>query len=236
MKPIASILLVLATIQICHAEEKSIRVFVALCDNASQGIVPVPQRIGNGDQPDANLYWGCTEGLKAFFRASRQWKLEKREIPRDQVVLERLEFKHVSGDATLVAEAYRGSNIRDCLVAFEKSVESDQYHLVAYIGHNGLMDFELPQPGKMKRGKSDSVVLCCKSETFFRRRLEKLGARPVLLTTQLMYPGSFILHDVIEKWLDGANREQLRIAAARSYARNQRLSLKAATGVFAELP
>jgi hypothetical protein len=37
---------------------KQVRVYVALCDNESQGIVPVPAKIGNCNDPDQNLYWG----------------------------------------------------------------------------------------------------------------------------------------------------------------------------------
>ena len=33
-----------------------VHVIVALCDNRYQGIVPVPERIGNGDDPRNNLY------------------------------------------------------------------------------------------------------------------------------------------------------------------------------------
>lgn len=44
------------------AADKTIGVFVALADNASQGIVPVPAAIGNGDDPERNLYWGTAGG------------------------------------------------------------------------------------------------------------------------------------------------------------------------------
>ena len=54
---------------------KRIHVFVALCDNESQGIVPVGEKIGNGDDPEANLYWGCSDGLKSYFSRSSKWKL-----------------------------------------------------------------------------------------------------------------------------------------------------------------
>jgi hypothetical protein len=43
----------------CAAAQPKIRVvhvFVALADNAHQGIVPVPARLGNGDDAAANLY------------------------------------------------------------------------------------------------------------------------------------------------------------------------------------
>src|SRR5262245_36762018 len=54
---------------------KLIHVLVALCDNESQGIVPVPARIGNGDDPANNLYWGARFGVKTFFKRASDWKL-----------------------------------------------------------------------------------------------------------------------------------------------------------------
>ncbi|MGC6431949.1 MAG: hypothetical protein ACON5F_12965 [Jejuia sp.] len=40
-------------------EVKTIHVYVALCDNINQGIVPVPAKLGNGQDPKNNLYWGA---------------------------------------------------------------------------------------------------------------------------------------------------------------------------------
>src|SRR4030095_1980913 len=54
---------------------KTIHVFVALCDNKYQGIVPVPARIGNGQDAATNLYWGAAFGVKTFFNKSSEWKL-----------------------------------------------------------------------------------------------------------------------------------------------------------------
>jgi len=36
---------------------ETIHVFVSLCDNAKQGILPVPKTLGNGQDPKNNLYW-----------------------------------------------------------------------------------------------------------------------------------------------------------------------------------
>src|SRR5664279_5259712 len=56
---------------------KTIHVLVALCDNKYQGIVPVPLKIGNGQDPDNNLYWGCAFGIRSFFKNSKNWTLLK---------------------------------------------------------------------------------------------------------------------------------------------------------------
>ncbi|WP_211710240.1 hypothetical protein [Mucilaginibacter xinganensis] len=56
---------------------KSIHVFVALCDNKYQGIIPVPAKLGNGQELDNNLYWGSGYGVRTYFKRSKEWKLLK---------------------------------------------------------------------------------------------------------------------------------------------------------------
>ena len=218
------------------AAEKRIAVFVGLCDNATQGIVKVGAKIGDGDKPADNLYWGCTDGLKSHFKASKRWKLEKSETATgNERILERLTFRHVSGNAVLVAEAWRGSKLKECYEACQKAMLSGENDLVTFIGHNVLMDTTIDPPAEKAKGKTDAIVLCCISDRYFRQRLEDAGVRPVLLTTQLMYPGSFILHDALEPWLQGKARGNLRDAAGLAYARNQKIKPAAAKGVFARL-
>jgi len=222
-----------------HAQEPDLRqihVFVALCDNVSQGIVPVPANIGNGNDPDANLYWGCAEGFKGIFGKSAEWRLAEEPVPPKECILKRMVFKHVRHHAVLTADAYKGSEIKQCITDFEAILAARECDLAAYLGHNGLMDFQLPDVEPASGEKSiDVVVLCCKSKEYFLPRLEKLGAHPVLLTTQLMYPGAFILRDVFETWISGGNADAIRETAAKAYAANQKISHKAALGVFARL-
>lgn len=100
------------------AQTKFIRVFVALCDNKTQGIVPVPQKTGNGNDPANNLYWGCTYGMKTYFKNSSEWQLVSSVRNLDTVIMERYVFRHREKDAVMIADAYRGSNMRECLADF----------------------------------------------------------------------------------------------------------------------
>ncbi len=86
-----------ADAEICSFDSstKTIHIFVALCDNKYQGIVPVPAKIGNGQDPNNNLYWGCAFGVKTFFKKSAAWKLIKSES-RVSPLLERLIFIHAT--------------------------------------------------------------------------------------------------------------------------------------------
>ena len=236
---------------------KRIHVVVALCDNDYQGIVKVGAKIGNGDEPYQNLYWGCSDGLWRHFAKSSDWKLidskkVKKAAESDDplagtTVLETLTYRHTSANAVLVAEAWRGREIKGATVRFLELLQSnaeDAPDLVAYIGHNGLMDFKLPdratdsappssEPVAKKR--KDAVVLCCKSNAYFDGKLSAYGARPILMTEQLMYPGSFLLKAALDGWLAGETRTEIRERAARAYAMNQGISTKAARGVFSDL-
>jgi hypothetical protein len=230
-----------------------IHVFVALCDNASQSIVPVPAKIGNGDDPANNLYWGCDEGLKSYFKRSRDWKLLESPDPLKPEILERAVFQHSTENAILIADAYRGSKIKTAIEDFfgasagsisesvrfgetEFQIAGDS-DLVAFIGHNGFMDFTIGQiPQRVTEGPADAIVLCCLSDKYFSEAVKSTGARPLLLTTQLMYPGSFILKHALDGWLLNEAPEEIRERAAKSYSDNQKISLKVARGVFVAAP
>ena len=233
---IALILLVIACGNDAYSEPKLIRVFVALADNASQGIAPVPAKIGNGDDADANLYWGASEGFKSIFGRSKSWKFEKAEAKPTPEILDRRSYRHADKDCVLVAEAWRGKNIHQCLEAFFANLRDRRSDLTAFIGHNGLMDSPVAVSVLSSGAQStDAVILCCVSGSFFKPHLEALKVRPVLTTEQLMYPGAFLLRDALEVWLRSGSRPEIRMAAARAYAANQSISVKAAAGVFTKL-
>jgi hypothetical protein len=233
---VREVLLSLLMLTTAWAAPKKVAVFVALCDNATQGIIPVSARIGDGNKPEDNLYWGCSDGFSGCFSASNAWKLQRKEVPDDKRVFERLIYLHESGNIELTAEAWRGSEIKACLTSFETTLTAGKHDLCAYVGHNVLMDGQIPLPTVKAEKPCDAIVLCCMSESYFKQRLTDIGAKPVLLTTQLMYPGSFILRDCLPLWAKGASLPDIRQAAAAAYARNQKISQKAAAGVFAKLP
>ena len=218
------------------AGTRRVHVVVALADNATQGIAPVPAKIGNGDDAAQNLYWGASEGFRSVFGASRDWKLDRTDANPSTEVLERRTYHHITSDCVLVAEAWRGRDIHGALGAYFAHLRDGPDDLVAFIGHNGLMDRALaPIPAARPTRTADAIVLCCRSGEWFAPHLAALKARPVLTTEQLMYPGSFLLRDALAVWLRKGSRPEIRTAAARSYAKNQGISLKAAMGVFSAL-
>jgi hypothetical protein len=228
---------------------RAIHIFVALCDNEHQGIVPVPKELGNGDDPAHNLYWGARYGVKSFLRKSPDWTLVKTEKNPRMEVLERIILKHTKAPAYLVADAYRGDQIKKAILDFLNAaagnhpatleVEKDSValrggaNLVGYVGHNGLMDFSIEPPTPRKEAKSrDSLVLACKSKPYFQPHLSQLGSKPVLLTTGFMAPEAYTLEAAVAGWLARAPAEKIRERAAAAYHKYQKCTLKAARNLF----
>ena len=234
------------------ATPDSIHVFVALCDNDSQGIVPVPKTLGNGDDPRNNLYWGAMYGTKTFLKKSSNWMLLSTSNAVSLHILERCVFKHKSGKAVLVADAYKGSSIKTCISDFLKAAAGKNpkniktaagmtgihgnANLVAYIGHNGLMEFSLPEPKvstTVTRPRvTDTVVLACKSKPYFEQRLIRSGAKPLLLTTGFMAPEAYTLEAALEGWIKKETGAQIRIRAAQAYNKYQKCGIKGAQRLF----
>jgi hypothetical protein len=230
--------------------ERVVHVFVALCDNASQRIQPVPAKIGNGDDPANNLYWGCDDGVRTVFSRSKAWKRVSAADPDgDGPILERLVFYNAAANAWLVADGYRGKEIKRCLTDYLSAMAGNlkvdaaagsrtvaaggAADLVAYAGHDGLMEFTLETPVPAPGSKPKAAIsICCISQAYFTSHMKALKATPLLLTTQLMYPAGQIIHEGVNGWLEGKDGKACVQLAAAAYAKNQKISVKAAAGVF----
>jgi hypothetical protein len=223
---------------------KTIHVLVALCDNKYQGIVPVRAKAGNGQDPESNLYWGWGYGVKAFFKKSTEWKFIRSE-KKNHPVFERLLFKSTHSDYFLVADAYDGRNMKDCITDYLKSVAGITNDTVLYenksigiygnakmmgfIGHNGLMDFNIttPFPHADKRIR-DCIILACYSKNYFAPLLKQAGANPVLWTTNLMGPEAYTLHDALSGYTRGESPGSIQKRAAEAYSGYTKCGVKAA--------
>ena len=232
-----------------------VHVFVALADNQHQGIIPVPPRLGNGQDAANNLYWGAAFGVKAYFKSSVEWKALSCGRAPQQIILERCVFKHAMGaPAYLVADAYDGARIREAVSDFLSAAagirdealslidgsEKTTIHaagkadLVAYIGHDAFMDFQLPKiAGKKSPTPREFIVLACASRSFFRPYMEVTGSEPLLWTTGLMAPEAYTLKAALEGWLAGEDSQAIHDRAAIAYDKYQKCGLRAAQRLFA---
>jgi hypothetical protein len=227
-----------------------IHVFVALCDNKNQGIVPVPAKIGNGQDAGNNLYWGCGYGVKTYFKKQPDWTLIQTINNSKAGLLERCIFKNKLSATYLVADAYDGAKIKDCTIDFLNSCSgnfSDSFtvnqktifcggssDLIAYVGHDGLMDFSLQQHfPKQNEEKRQAIILACISKKYFSPYLKATGAEPLLWTTGLCSPEAYTLEAAIKGWLNKNNSEEIKTKAAQAYSLYQKCKLGAARNLLA---
>ncbi|OFY37949.1 MAG: hypothetical protein A2W91_19445 [Bacteroidetes bacterium GWF2_38_335] len=227
----------------------TIHVFVALCDNEFQGIVPVPKAIGNGKDPDQNLYWGCGYGVRTYFKKSTEWKFLK-SVKSDSLVFERLVFRsNLNKNYYLVADAYDGELIKQCNIDFlmscgghiKDTIQIDNKSIgiygnskmVTYTGHDGLMDFTLDQSFANADGKSrDCIILACISKDYYADKIKAAKAYPVIWTTGLMCPEAYTLHDALTGYISGESNEMIRTRAAKAYTKYLKCGEKAARNLL----
>lgn len=234
-----------------------VHVVVALADNVHQGIVPVPKAIGNGQDARSNLYWGARYGVATFLPRDAGWTRVRVTASPPEHVLERLVLKKelTRGarrvTAWVVADAWDGKYIRPATERFldfaaGRSPESipvgdatldagGAAPIVAYVGHDGLMDFEVappaaPAPDARPRA---AIVLACISRSYFGPHLARTGAHRALLTTGLLAPEAYVLDAALSELLVGKTPADARESAARAYDRFQKCGMRGARRLFA---
>lgn len=228
-----------------------VHVFVPLCDNEHQGIVPTSPKLGNGLDLKNNLYWGVRHGMKTIFKLNKKWKLMQSYNPNDTNVLERVIFKRQYGKATvnLVMDAYRGDKMKETLEDYFNSLAENKMEtivvekeeipiygnadLIAFNGHNGLMDTEISYSiTKPDIRQKDAISISCSSIYYFENHLKKMNAYPIVTTQHNLYPGGFIMEGIIDKWANFAEDELIRQEAGNAYHRVKKCGVKGARNIF----
>lgn len=260
-KIISSILLVLIGLiaTSLYAQTKTIHVVVALTDNKYQNIARVPAALGNGQDPRNNLYWGAGYGFKTFFNKQKEWQLISTTKDPEDLILERLVYKHKTQDIYLVADAYDGKYIENTTKDFlkysagaeSKTIQIAQKgiqvggsaDLVIYVGHDYLMDrpmfwlFPLGLPDISDEQRTiqparQAAVFACKSQRYFSSVLSKAGISPAILTTGNMAPEAYVVYALIDGWSNNKSKQQIHEQVAQAYSQYQKLS-KPARKLFA---
>ncbi|MEM6378854.1 MAG: hypothetical protein AAF705_11590 [Bacteroidota bacterium] len=228
----------------CYAQ-KTVHIYVALCDNVNQGIVPVPKSLGNGQNARTNLYWGALYGVKTHFKKSKDWSFVKTIESKNPKILERVLFKHKEADVYLLAEAYDGRYIKNTITDFLESLAGNQQmtlihqgrslsfagkaDLVSYIGHNGLMEFSVNGSfNNTTTQKKDAILLACISKSYFSSYLKQTKSNPLVWSTGLMSPEAYTLEWALQGWVAGETNKQIRERAAQAYNHYQKCGLRGA--------
>lgn len=225
--------------------QRTIHVFVALCDNVNQGIVPVPKNLGNGQNPRTNLYWGALYGVKTHFKRSKDWTYIKSLKSNNSKILERVLFKHKTSNTYLLADAYDGKFIKNTTIDFLEATAGNNSemikhnnidlnfggnsNLLSYVGHDGLMEFNVKGNFKPKNKiKRDAIILACISKDYFKQYLKTTKANPLVWTTGLMAPEAYTLKWAIDGWIKKESDLQIRERAAKAYNHYQKCGLQGA--------
>lgn len=164
--------------------------------------------------------------------------------------MQRLLFKHKADSVFLLADAYDGEQIKPCTEDFLRASNGQQSaqiqhgnltlkfggdaDLMAYIGHNGLMDFEvdISYVNKEVTNKRETIILACYSKEYFQKEIQKSGANPLLWTTHFMAPEAYSLSAALEGWIKGETSAQIDERAAQAYHQYQKCGIKGARNLF----
>lgn len=225
------------------AERKpvNIHVFVALADLESQSIQKVDSRLADGNNAN-NLFWNAKYGLKHFLPSTNDWEILLSIKNYERNVLERLFLRHYKTGAIMVADAYKGDEIKSAIMDFLNSASGGEKQkvkmqiegkevifntgghadLLVYVGHNAFMDFSVdPKDLPLKKDdvKRDAFVLAEYSKRHFEVPVMGAGAKPILTIDGNVLPESFILHAALEGYLAGEKPEEIRLRAVDSYVK-----------------
>lgn len=234
-----------------NKEPLIVHLFVPLCDNNNQGIVPVNASLGNGKSLRTNLYWGAGYGVKSYFKKVKDWKLLTSQIRGDKV-LERVVFKKIFQDNTevyLIADAYSGDQMELCLKDYIASLTGEKdsilqindttsvpiyskADLVIFNGHNGLMDVTLDIPKSKSHFKNETVAIACYSHSYFKDYWLYAHSYPIVSTTHLLAPEAYTIEAIINSWALGKSGTEIRNAAAKAYSDKHTCSYKTGQKLF----
>ncbi|MBP9138459.1 MAG: hypothetical protein KBF87_08235 [Flavobacteriales bacterium] len=238
------LLVVLCSSSKFHAQ-RVIHIVVALCDNQYQGIVKVPAGIGNGQDARTNLYWGAGYGVKTHFNRSAEWTAQPSSPATNSHILERAVWKHRDSAVYIIADAYDGRYIKEAtqaLFSYASGAEKSEFvvngvklnigggaDLIAYVGHDGLMEFSLDRTFTAKDTKQrETIILACISKRYFAPYLEPTGAKPLVWTTGLMAPEAYTLKAALIGWVAHESDADIRERAAKAYDQYQKCGINGA--------
>jgi hypothetical protein len=229
-----------------NKEHLVVHLFVPLCDNEHQGIVPVLKSLGDGMNLGTNLYWGALYGVKTHFKRSKGWKLIFSEKDISNTVLERVVFSR--GNTFIVADAYRGDKMKEALSDYFDSISGRKNEVIQVKGkklslyggadltilngHNGLMDMNMNVVKNKDNKVRETMVIGCKTYVYFEKYFKSAKAYPLITTTNFMAPEAYVLEALIDSWARLNAPRKMKKDAGKAYHKYQKCGLRGATRLF----
>jgi hypothetical protein len=241
---------------VTHGKPLVAEVHVPLCDNTI--IACGNAKLGDGDNPDTNLYWATTPGFGAWFtRRGGGWShvLHRRgpDTGDPDVVAIDVFRRRVAAPASwqnrgapktfeidIVVHGWRGKAIDHALAAYAADVSGGAARrlvlddattldaggasqLVAWVGHNRLMDleaYEWPKPGAAVIG---TIAIACETAAYMEGPVSSSTRVPLLMTRDLLFANAAPLEATVLAFAAGGGYARMRADASVAYAaiRNQ---------------
>jgi len=234
---------------LAHGRSLLVEVHVPLCDNTI--IACGNAKLGDGDNPATNLYWSTTPGFgKWFARAGSSWTrvADETKDTGDQDVLEKHTYRRtmttpvawrkrgVAKRFTLevTIRAWRGSAIDRALATYAADISGTgtSAQLVAFVGHNRLMDvdeFKWPEPGSEVKGV---IAIACDTAPYMKKQVSAATRVPLLMTSDLLFANAAPLEAAVLAFARGGGYAQIRTDAATAYAGVQKRPVARVLGAF----
>jgi hypothetical protein len=240
-------------------------VHVPLCDNS---IIPCGNaKLGDGDNPDTNLYWSTTPGFGAWFsRRGGGWKRVLHQRGKatgdSDVVAVDVYRRTVRAPASwikrgapktfeldIVVHGWRGKAIDAALAAYARDVSGGAARklvlddkttlegggaaqLVAFVGHNRLMDLERyswPEPGAKATG---TIAIACHTAAYMESEVSAATRVPLLMTRDLLFSNAAPFEATVLAFASGGGYARMRSDATAAYATIQKRPVARMGGVF----
>jgi hypothetical protein len=250
---------------LAHGRPLVTEVHVPLCDNTI--IACGNARLGDGDNPDTNLYWATTPGFGAWFtRKGGGWKhvLHQRgaQTGNPDVVAVDVFRRTVQTPASwrkrgvgatfevaIAVHGWRGKAIDHALAAYASDVSGGAARtlvlddkstlaaggasqLVAWVGHNRLMDLEpyaWPKPGPAVIG---TIAIACETAAYMEAEVSAATRVPLLMTRDLLFANAAPLEATVLAFAAGGSYAKLRGDAAIAYAAIRERPVAKIAGAF----
>ncbi len=220
-------------------------VHVPLCDSSI--IACGNAKLGDGERPETNLYWATTPGFGRWFDRRRAgWK--RLRVTSDTGEPHVLELRHYEMPVVTSAawrrrgaparitvrleiRAWRGTAIDDALSRYAADLERGDAHIVAWVGHNRLMDvppYSWPAPADVPTG---AIAIACHTADY----MENVPAEtrvPLLLTKDFLFANAAPLEATVLAFARGATYASIRTAAATAYAGVREREVRHVFGAF----
>jgi hypothetical protein len=230
-------------------KKRVVEVHVPLCDNTI--LACGNAKLGDGDTPGTNLYWATTPGFGQWFvRKGSGWQHVSAltEDTGDKDVLEKHVYRRTLAtpaawrkrgapkryELELVIRAWRGSAIDRALAAYAADISGTgtSAQLVAFVGHNRLMDldeYKWPAAGTEVKG---AIAIACHTASYMKKQVSAATRVPLLMTNDYLFSNAAPLEAAVLAFAQGGGYAEIRRDAATAYAGVRKRPVSRIIGAF----